>query len=574
VSHRRFATRTLRPLLVLSVATALSCASPNDGARLAEAIELPPLVEIEPGTVSKPDASARPPALRLLEQTRFTLNVQDAELRGLLLGLGHDSPLDIVVGPGVTGTVTASLRDASLLEILDQIVVARGYRYRASGNLIKIYRPDRETRTYRIDYPSYAREANSDVLLSGLIGTAPEFAGDSGGSGKAEDSSMSSLKTVQVQDFWTEVEQALSMLVLGSAGVEDGTDSEEPGAGAGALSRRRVIVSRQAGLVTVTAEASMLEDVERYLDELASSLGRQVLIDASILEVSLGDELTLGVDLEIAPNYGDAAGVFARSIVPGLREATLVQSLAPILEEGGVSFGIASESVGVIIRALSKQTDVRVLSTPRLATLNNHAALIKVVRNEVFFIAEVKTEVVEGVGTTQTVEYVPKIIPVGVTLDVTPQVSNAGDVTLHVHPSVSEIVSLELQPQFDSSLEQAGSLPVIDLREADTVLRVPDGTTIVIGGLVQTSELERQRKIPLLGDIPLIGYLFRNSEIEERRRELLIFLTPTVLDPPRIAQITEDLLGDVDSADALRGERSLVWPWWRRPFGQGLGGTP
>jgi len=355
-------------------------------------------------------------------------------------------------------------------------------------------------------------------------------------------------------------------IVFGAPDAKDDVRAAE-GAEAGALAARRVIVARQSGLVSVTAESAVLSEVERYLAEVANSTQRQVLIDAKIIEVRLGDDFDLGLDIEAAP--GDS-GVFERLILPGMRDANLVQGLAPVLNEGGVSIGIAKESFGLILRAIAKQTDVRVLSTPRVSTLNNHKAMIKVVRNQVFFVAETETVVSDDVVQTNT-EFVPTVIPVGVNLDVTPQISTHGEITLHVRPSVSEVISVVSQPKASADLPQNGSLPVVDVRETDAVLRVRDGTTIVIGGLVQSREFEQERRVPGLGDLPLLGALFRSVRTEEARSELVIFLTPTVLDPPRVTRVSDDARDRLGEVDDLMRTRSHVFPWWRKPVGRSYG---
>lgn len=563
----------LRAGLALLAALA-ACATPPPAtpppATPAKLAALPAL-SLQPRTVSRPDAQPRPAAIRLLERTRFTLNVQDADLPGLLLGLSKQSPFNVVVGSDVSGRVSADLRDVSLMAILEEVVVPRGYAYETRGNRLQVFRPKVETRVYRIDYPSYSREATSDLSVTGFIGSAPSIVDDAGTQG-ADDSSLSSVVTTQQQNFWGDLETQLRSIVLGTDGEEQATPTEATGA---ASLQRSVIVSPLAGLITINAEPDVLERVEAYLNAVAASLDRQVLIDAQIVEVTLGDDLDLGLDFEFAPDLGStAAGIFSRMILPGQREATIVQGLAPILEDGGISFGFARNDFGLILRALATQTDVRVLSTPRITTLNNHKALIKIVRNEVFFIAEVKTEVVANVGTSQTVEFVPKVTPVGVTLDVTPQISKDSRVTLHVRPSVSEIVSIEPQPQIDPGLAGVGTLPVIDLREVDTVLRVDDGQTVVIGGLVQSREFERKRRVPLLGDIPLLGKVFTNTKTEERRTELLIFLRPVVLDAPTLSRLDGNLRRSLDEMEDLFHERSLSFPWWRHPMGRSYGARP
>ncbi len=569
--------------LLLGALLLVACASPvaeeaPEPALPETPVALPPLGDaILPRSLRIPEAAPRPATYRLLEQTRFTLNVQDASLRGLLLGFGRESPLNIVVEAGVRGAVTADLEDVSLLEILDEVVRPLGFQYELAGNVLRVFRTDRETRHYRIDYPNYKRSGNSDLTISGAIESKPSFGGDSDAGG--EDASTAGVQTEQVVDFWSEVDDALRTMVFGSVDAsEDAAETSDDDhardtSGAGVpLPQRRVLVSRQSGLISVTAETEVLTEVERYLRAVTRAGGRQVLIDARILEITLSDNLDFGVELEIAPDYGGSTvGVFERLIIPGLREATIAQSLGGEFSAGSFAFGLARDDIGIIIETLAEQTDVQVVSTPRIATLNNHKALIKVVRNEVFFIAEVEVTVVQDAGSASDIQFTPQIVPVGVTLDVTPQISDDGFVTMHVHPSVSEIVDIRLQPRSSDDQTDTGSLPVIDLREADSVLRIPDATTIVIGGLIQSREFDRERKVPLLGDIPGLGRLFRGSRVEERRSELVILITPRILDAPRISRIWEETEHAYAELEALREERQVTRPWWRRPRGASYG---
>ncbi len=563
---------TLLPVCIGIVLS--SCATdPVSPPLVSELAMVPPLPppDLMPRSLSRPDADPRPAALRLLEATRFTLTVQDAELRGLLLGLGRESPLNVVVDRRVTGLVTADLREATLLEILDQVVVQRGYRYEFSGGVLRISPSEPETRIYRLSYPNYVREGTSELALAGFIGAAPSIGEGAGDSSGGEDSSLSELTTTYRSDVWTEVEQAVRTIVFGSTEAT-GDSADEAGEGEDAAEviarppRRRVVVSRQAALVSVTAEPAALQEVERYLTAVAESMDQQVLIDAQFVEITLGDELDIGVDYEVA---AENAGIFSRLITPGSREAMLAQSLAPVLTKGGLQLGVANNNFGAILRALAIQTDVRVVSTPRITTLNNHKALIKVVRNEVFFVAEVETVATDS-AVLQTTEFKPQVIPVGVTLDVTPHVSNGSEITLHLRPSVSEIVGVEAQPTSDPDLPQNGSLPVVDLRETDSVVRVSDGTTIVIGGMVRSREMEEERRVPFLGNIPWLGMLFKRLITDEQRTELVVFLTPTILDRPRVQRVSDVLGAGQDVVDELRHDRT-EWPWWRAPYGRSYG---
>jgi MSHA biogenesis protein MshL len=550
----------------LGAALLLLCAStcsvgrspaPAPSTGTAPAARAVPPLTLEPVTLSAPERSPRPPALRLLQEGRFTLDVQGADLRGLLAGLVRSSPFSLVVSPAVTGEVTADLRDVSLHDILEQVVVPRGYAYHVNDALIRVGPPALESRTYHVDYPSYKREGGSDLTVNGAIETAPDLG--TGSTSTATDASASSLATAQQLDFWGELKESLDALVARGQGEGEG-------------GARQVLVAEQSGLVLVRAEPDVLAEVEGLLSEMERSNQQQVLIDTRIVEVTLSDDLDLGVDLEFARDFkGSTSGAVARLIDPTRRPAFATTNISPPLTSGGFTFGIASDSLSARLRALAAQTDVRVVSTPRVATLNNHKALIKVVRNQVFFIAETDVQIVEGVGTSVTTEFVPRVIPIGVTLDVTPRISEENEITLHIHPSVSEVVAVQAQPSTDPNALQSGSLPVVDLRETDTVVRVRDSETIVIGGLMRSRNLDQESKVPLLGDLPLLGQLFRSTNVEELRTELIILLTPRVLEGPRVYRVADEARGTQDALNQLRLERRPLRPWWRVPRGASYG---
>jgi len=535
--------------------------APGASARLpvepAQALSAP---RFSPRWVSIAEDVPRSAEIRLLQSGRFDLDVQRADLRNVLAGLVRNSPFSLVVGNEVGGELTADLSDVSLFDILEQVVVPRGFTYRVNGSVITVERPQVETRTYRVDYPSYERQGGSDLTVFGAIESSPNLGS---ASADAQDSSASSLSTRQSQNFWLELTESLQGIV--------GTGENADAGG----SVRQVLVADQSGLVVVTAETPVLGKVEDFLAEMERSTRQQVLIDTRILEVTLTDDLDLGVDLEYAPSIGDSTrGAVARLIDPTRRNAVALTTLSPVLSNGGFTFGVAGDRLSARLRTLAAQTDVRVISTPRVATMNNHKALIKVVRNQVFFIAETDVQLVEGVGTSIATQFVPQIIPIGVTLDVTPRISESGEITIHIHPSVSEVVGVQNQPSSDPNAQQVGSLPVIDLRETDTVVRVRDEETIVIGGLIRSRELDMESKVPGLGDLPLIGALFRSTNVEELRTELVILLTPTILQGPSVQRVTDAGRADVEALDSLREARRPRTQWWREPRGVSYGARP
>jgi len=577
--------RRVSPCLVCIAALGFSCASgPSDPPAAASAgVAEPapePIPDPAPRMLSTPDERPRNPVVRLMSEDRYTLTVQNADLVGILLGLAHDLPINVVVEPGVSGQVDADLKNVSLLDLLEQLVIARGFQYEIRGRTVRIFRSERETRTWQVDYPSARQSGESQFSVSGAVAQSVASSSSSQATAtngsQSQDTSTSGISTEVSLDFWSEIERGVRLLAEGSEGAAEtlppeGEEPEPAASAAAGVAGRRVLVSRQAGLVLVTAPRAILDEVDRYLEQAAIRLGRQVLIDTRVVEVTLGDELDLGLDIEFSPSLDSTGaqhpvGTIVRAITGGIPRDNAISSsdLAPVLTNGGFTFGIATDTIGVILTTLARQSDVRIVSTPRIATLNNHKAIVKVVRNEVFFVAETEVTVVANVGQSAVTTFAPTITPVGVTLDVTPQISAEREVTLHVHPSVSEIVEVREQPRI-SGQTSTGSLPVVNLRETDSVVRIRDGETLVIGGLIQTRDLDVEKKIPLLGDIPWLGQLFRQSDVAEVRSELVIFLTPTVLDAPTIRRVereSEERLGALD--DTRIDRRAIESRWWRK----------
>ena len=262
-----------------------------------------------------------------------------------------------------------------------------------------------------------------------------------------------------------------------------------------------------AGLIQVTAEWPRVNRVETFLSRTEESLLRQVAIEVQIFEVTFWDARRTGVDWATISN-GDV-------------DAALVstEGLDPVF-----SFLVNSEHLTGLVEAISDQGDIRVLSTPRITTLNNQKAVVRVVTEEVYFVAEVQPAIVtDGTGTTAVVEYTPEMVPVGVVLDVTPHIGHDRVISLNVHPTISNVVRVETSPNEDTA-------PVISVRELDTVGKVKDGQTLVIAGLMYDSITDNSTGVPFLKSIPLLGYFFKRTLKEVRKTELVMLLTPVILD--------------------------------------------
>ena len=266
-----------------------------------------------------------------------------------------------------------------------------------------------------------------------------------------------------------------------------------------------------ASLVQVTAEWDRVHQVEGFLDRLKTSLQRQVAINVQILEVYLDQDRQTGINWETFT--GEDVDGKLRSFDSGTNIA-----------EDYFQFVVDTPDFSGVLQALSSSGDIKTISSPRVTTLNNQKAVVRVVTEEVYYIAEVEPAVItNGVATEPIVNYTPQTIPVGVVLDVTPQVGSDGVITLNVHPTISDIVGVAESPNADSA-------PVLSIRELDTVGKVAVGKTLVIAGLISERTNNTRAGIPLLKDIPVLGALFGKTRNQKVNIELVMLITPEILE--------------------------------------------
>jgi type II secretory pathway component GspD/PulD (secretin) len=319
---------------------------------------------------------------------------------------------------------------------------------------------------------------------------------------------------------WPDVVSSLRTIIFaGSEVAREQTGGQQLAVSLADVSGRVLVVNPMAGLVQVTAEFDRVQEVARLLERLQESLQRQVAIEVRILEVSLDGSESSGVNW---------------ATVTGEDWDVSLQANNPDIGDNLLSFVVDTDKIAGILDVVATDHDVRIISTPRITTLNNQKAIVRVVTEEVFFEAQVEPMIVTNQGVSQpVVNYTPRVIPVGVVLDVTPQVGRDSVITLNVHPSISNILRIAESPNEDTA-------PVISIRELDTVGKVSDGETLVIAGLVREGTVEHSSGVPILKDLPLLGMLFGSKSQQKIDIELVMMLTPIVLNPDRIGTIARD----------------------------------
>ena len=489
------------------------------------------------------------------DEPRFDVNVADAPARTFFEGLVDGTPYNIMLEPGVTGTLSLKLRNVSVPEVLDAVRDAYGYEYRKMATGFVIVPPALQTRIFQINYLDLERRGTSRTrVTSGQIsqGGAPQPSmvqqgtgggattqqaglseppgsvfgrGADGRGGGVADITGTSISTRSASDFWHDLEVSLKLLVSAEGG-------------------RGIVVNPQSGVIAVRGTARELRDATEFLQKIQSVATRQVVLEAKILEVELSDGFQAGINWAlIGHNGGQTISGFQTGPQQGFGSTDLLAqpsspvTLAPghpitstITNTIGSAFSLAVNSADFAsyIELLGTQGKTRVLSSPRVSTLNNQKAVIKAGSDE-FFVTGVSSNTVVGTAsaTNLNVDLTPFFS--GIALDVTPQIAADGEVILHIHPTVSDVTEKVKQ------LSAGGTTDVLPLafsqvRESDSIVKARNGQLIVIGGLMRTTRGLQDYRVPGLGDIPVLGNLFKSQRRTEVRTELVILLRPVVID--------------------------------------------
>ncbi len=442
---------------------------------------------------------------------RFTVQFADADLRSVLSALAQYNGLNLVIPPTIMGTVTVDLNNVTLEEALEAILAPRNLQYTVAGNLLRVDVLQMENRTFNFDYITTQRTLSRAVTASSSAGGGASFAaggtatgvgaaGVAGGGGGGSSASISGTESTNLL-----------------ADVETGLNALKSATG-------KIVFNRMAGLVFATDLPKNLDAMGLFLETIQGAVHRQVVIEAKVVEVQLNDNSQYGINWSAV--FGNALRVEQTLGVQGAIQATATY-----------------KDFNAVISALSNQGTVDVLSNPTVATLNNQPAVIRVGTQDVFFTTT--TQVDPRTGTIIQTAVTPSTINEGIVLDVTPQISDDGIITMDIHPTITERTGQATSPRGDT-------VPIVDVRETDVVVRVAEGETVMIGGLLSNRSLDTINKVPVLGDIPLLGSLFRRDSKESRKIDLVILLTPKILNVRTAVEYTKNKLAE---QDRIRAER-------------------
>jgi general secretion pathway protein D len=533
-------------------------------------------------------------------QELYSVVMRDVSVQDLLFALARDAKLNIDIHPAITGTVTMNVSDQTLVEILDRVARQIDLRYDINGKNLSIQPDLPYLKNYRIDYPNIARNSTSAIGSSSSVG---------GGS-----TSSSSIDNTSSNKFWDTLKTNLIDLLRETDKVvqEGGTASAATAAQAVALTPRpatsapasggaatgnqvtaataaaaaaqlqaanaaavqpsvavprsifreaaSVIVNAETGNISVRATQSQHTKVREFVDRVLSSARRQVLLEATIVEVDLSSQYQQGINWSILQTGGANAG----SVI-SINQGSAVSSLAELtFKQFRLWNGDADLSA--MLRMLESFGTLRVLSSPKISVLNNQSSMLKVVDNKVYFTVTTTPGTAATAttpATATTYSTAATTVPIGFLMAVIPQISEGHEITLNLRPTITRITGFVNDPNPD--LAKAGvsnRVPEVQTREMESMMRVQSGDIAILGGLMQDSRDKNSDEIPGLNNLPSIGNLFKYRNETSKKSELVIFLRPTVLSDASLSGDFRDYRGNLPTAlDDGRSSGGLItWP--------------
>lgn len=445
-------------------------------------------------------------------EERFDVSADGLNAQDFFMGLVQGTEYNMIVHRDVQGVINLHLKNVTVDEVMQAMRKVYGFEYRREGKLYQVVPATLQTELFQLNYLDIQREGISDTQVS--AGSVRDAANDNDNDSNNNDTASNNnrsgssivgtrISTRTSTNFWLSLQSTLETLISGEG--------------------RRVVIAPQTGMIIVRALPSELDTVRNYLAKAELILHRQVVIEAKILEITLNDRFQAGVNWTALAEPGNSP---ANGKLIGFQQ---VASSLTTGELGGIfrSTFALNDFTGVI-ELLGQQGDVQVLSSPRVSTVNNQKAVIKVGTDE-FFVTDVETTTTSGDTTTTSpsIELTPFFS--GIALDVTPQISAEGGIVLHIHPTVSEVDDQQKQVNVGNDTYTL-PLALSSIRESDSIVRAESGQVIVIGGLMKSQNTDRHENTPVLSEIPGLGNLFKQRRSNGEKTELVILLRPVLAD--------------------------------------------
>ena len=529
MSHHKAPQAVVKLWLKLAMALAistqlLSCASPVKKTETAENLLQSALdanaeqVPAVPPSVSASLLAAGDTGNVTTREERFDVGVNSVAAKVFFLSLVNGTSTNLVVHPDVEGNISLELKDVSVRDVLNVTRRIYGYEYTLDDGIYTILPRTLRTEVFPINYLDVIRKGSSDTnIVVGNISSNSnrgnnrgnnggnsndDNSGNGGGGQNGSQQSSSSGTRVQTSsdaDFWQSLEHSLHAIV----GVDKGD--------------RMVMVNGQTGIVVVRAMPAELASVREFLEKSQLSAGRQVVLETKIIEVQLNDGFETGVDWSVIE--GQLSGSFER--IRNQSTSTLTSTVSSVSAVLGVT------DITKLLSLLETQGQVQILSSPRVSTVNNQKAVIRVGSDE-FFVTGISNSTTSSAATTTNTPTVElSSFFSGIALDVTPQIADNGDVILHVHPVISDVTD-QLKELTVGSDQFSLPLALRDIRESDSIVRAKNGQVIVLGGLMQEISSRNRIDRPGLSKIPVLNWFFKRKNDAARKTELVILMRPVV----------------------------------------------
>ncbi|MDP3297015.1 MAG: pilus (MSHA type) biogenesis protein MshL [Thermodesulfovibrionia bacterium] len=450
-----------------------------------------------------------------LQTKVVSISARNTPLRDVLYTIAEAVNLNLVMESGVKPDlpVTMTLNNMVVQDALNIIFDSVDYFYTIKDNILIVKSVG--TKIFELGLPNVIHEYQTDIggdILGGGSSATSGGGGTAGATGSGTikgDLSMKSASDKVSFQFWDAMENSLKTLLPAPAGGEG-------------IPKASFTINRMAGTIMVTASKKDLEKVENYITNLQKVLNRQVLIEARIIEVQLSEGLKYGIDWSFISNWRGVGKIN----ITATKFSGVVGSTDPSFQIGVTGTG---SDFPTILKALQEQGDVKTLSNPRINIMNGQTAMLSVGRNTTYLAKVESTTTSEGGATTTTYTTNEKTILSGVMFGLVPYISEDSKITMTITPIVSNLVSLDPKEIGSGTNKVEIKLPTVDLREMSTTVKVIDGQMVIIGGLINSKENLKEKKVPVLGSIPILGYLFKSVEKTYDKTELVIMLMPKIV---------------------------------------------
>ncbi|MGB4812646.1 MAG: pilus (MSHA type) biogenesis protein MshL [Methylophilaceae bacterium] len=511
-----------------------------------------------------------PPPRAKVKEPVYSIVVYDTPVKEVLFAIARDSKFNVDIHPAIKGNVTLNAVDQTLPAILERISKQVDLTYKIQNNVLTITPDQPFLRSYKVDYVNMSRDTNSFIGADGQISSASQSSGANGtvsnsaGNG-ANNSSRTSVTSESKNHFWETLEKNLRDILAETdkeiqftrkaslqktnqktkagqssknteteaANIADTKREQEDDASEfKTLLAATVIVNREAGVINVRATNKQHEKIQEFIDKVMGSARKQVLIEATIVEVTLNDGYKAGIDWSRLGKLGSTGFVFSQVLGPQIAGSVTANNISRASDSAGIVAGYVNSASGISgsVQLLEQFGNTKVLSSPKLMVLNNQTAVLKVVDNLIYFTVQSQiSQSASGVAGTnlQSITTTPNTVPVGVVMSVTPQINDTGSVNINVRPTVTSLIRYVQDP--NPQIPTNAGIPEIRTREMESLLQINSGNIAVLGGLMQDEISNNTDAVPGLSKVPLIGKLFQGKNNANKKTELVIFLRPTVV---------------------------------------------